>query len=195
MAARFAKLDLKNTSFLLCDIQTKFRPSMKFFDPFVVNSNKLVKAGKILNVPLLATEHYPKALGHIVDEIDVSHAKCVLPKTKFSMYIPELEKNLKEIGNVKNIVLFGLEAHICVEQTTLDLLENGYNVHLVADCVMSRILQDRDLAIERMRQYGCFITTSESVIFSLMVDKNHEKFKECSALVREPSVDVGLAKK
>ncbi|XP_055906740.1 isochorismatase domain-containing protein 1 [Eupeodes corollae] len=197
MAKQLSKLDPKKTLFLLCDIQDKFRPAMSLFDNMVQNTNKLVNAGKVLEVPLIATEHYPEKLGNIVKEIDVSHAAGIIPKTKFSMMVPELECKIMELfpnEKPKDVVLFGLESHVCIEQTAIDLIENDYKVNLVADCCCSRLNQDRDLALHRLRELGCIITTSESVIFSLLQDKNHPKFNIVSKLVRDPSADMQLSK-
>ncbi|XP_005191955.1 isochorismatase domain-containing protein 1-like [Musca domestica] len=196
MTSRLRHLNPKKTLFLLCDIQEKFRPGMPLFSNAVVNASKLTKAGKELNIPLICTEHYPERLGKIVSDIDVSHAKAVFPKTRFSMIIPELEAKVKEIFGDKpdDVVLYGLESHICVEQTAIDLLEKKINVFLVADCLISRLNQDRDLAIERLRNAGCVVTTSESVIFDLMGDKNHPKFDVVRKFVNTPSADMQLAK-
>ncbi|XP_013106550.1 isochorismatase domain-containing protein 1 [Stomoxys calcitrans] len=196
MAARLRHLNPKKTLFLLCDIQEKFRPGMPLFANAVQNASKLTKAGKVLDIPLICTEHYPEKLGKIVKDIDVSHAKAVIGKTRFSMIVPELEAKVKDIfgSQPEDVVLYGLESHICVEQTVMDLLERQINVVLVADCLISRLTQDRDLAIDRMRNAGCTVSTSESVIFDLMGDKNHPKFDIVRKFVNEPSADMQLSK-
>jgi nicotinamidase-related amidase len=122
----------------------------------------------------------------------------VFAKTKFSMCINEVNDLLVKFNEdgFQSIVLFGIEAHICVEQTTLDLLAGEkYDVHIVADCTLSRNQEDRLLAFERMRNAGAIITTSENVIFKLMKDKNHPKFNEVRKLVTEPSCPTGLCNK
>ncbi|XP_037945378.1 isochorismatase domain-containing protein 1 [Teleopsis dalmanni] len=196
MANRLRFLNPKKTLFLLCDIQEKFRPGMPLFDNMVKNANKLTRAGKELEVPLIVTEHYPEKLGKIVPDLDVSHANAIISKTRFSMIVPELQSKVKEIfgGNPNDVVLYGLESHICVEQTAIDLLQQNINVYVVADCLCSRLNQDRDLAIERLRQAGCVITTSESLIFNLMQDKNNPKFNTVRKFVNNPSVDMELSK-
>lgn len=199
MARQLTKLgflDAKKTLFLLCDLQEMFKPGMKMFDPVVKNASKLLQAGKMLDVPLIVTEHYPEKLGHIVKELDISHAKGVYPKTLFSMLIPEVQEKMKDLfgTNLETVVLFGLESHICIEQTAMDLLKSGLTVHVAADCSLSRTQEDRKLALERLQQIGCFVTTSESVIFKLMKDKQHPAFDKVRHLVREPSADSGLSK-
>ncbi|XP_039453204.1 isochorismatase domain-containing protein 1 [Culex pipiens pallens] len=200
MARQLTKLgflDVKKTLFMLCDLQAKFRPGMPMFDPVVKNAGKLVQAGKMLDIPLMVTEHYPEKLGKIVPELDIAHAKAVFPKTLFSMMIPEVKSKINELygsGNLETVVLFGLESHICLEQTAMDLLKDGYTVHVAADCSVSRTQEDRKLALERLRQYGCFVSTSENIIFKLMKDKNHPAFDTVRHVVRDASVDTGLAK-
>lgn len=144
----------------------------------VISSNFKVKAVKILEIPVIATEHYPEKLGKIVKEIDVSHVKKIFPKTLFSMMIPEVESALRDIKEADSVVLLGNEAHICLEQTAMDLVKLGYSVHVAADCTMSRSLEDRALALYRMRDMGCIISTSENIIFKLMRNKNHPAFNE-----------------
>jgi nicotinamidase-related amidase len=112
------------------------------------------------------------------------------------MCVPAVQKEIEKLPNIESIVLFGLESHICVEQTALELLATEkYSVHIVADCVLSRSQEDRMLALERLRSCGCIITTSENVIFKLMKDKEHPKFNEVRKLVTDPSFSTGLCNK
>lgn len=90
--------------------------------------------------------------------------------------------------------IFLFQTHVCIEQTAIDLRAQDLDVHIVADCSLSRTNEDRHLALERMRQIGCFVTTSENTIFKLMRTKDHPAFNEVRKLVMKPSVDTGLAK-
>lgn len=127
---------------------------------------------------------------------DINHAIGVFAKTKFSMVIPEINEILVKAANIDSIVLMGLESHICVEQTAMDLLAlDRYKVHIVADCVLSRTTSDRDMALERLREMGCTISTSENIIFKLLKDKNHSKFNDIRKLVAEATVFPGLSNK
>jgi isochorismate hydrolase len=135
-------------------------------------------------------------LGKTIAELNIDHALGNFSKTRFSMCISEVQEKLNSLPNIDSIVLFGLEAHICIEQTSLDFLATEkYNVHIVADCVLSRSLEDRLFALERMKNCGCFITTSENVIFKLLRDANHENFNAVRKLVTEPSAYTGLCNK
>ncbi|XP_071448440.1 isochorismatase domain-containing protein 1-like [Hetaerina americana] len=187
----------KNTVFFMCDMQEKFRPAMLYFKEIVEVANKLVETSRILNVPLVITEQNPDGLGKTVSELDVRHAYRMYSKTKFSMIIPEVQRELKSFcnGELKCVVLFGVEAHICVEQTAIELRTMGIQVHIVADATTSRSQEDRLLAFERLRQIGCFITTCESIIFKLMGDKNHPKFHEMRPIFKKTSPNTGLVSK
>uniref|UniRef100_T1PIC8 Isochorismatase domain-containing protein 1 n=1 Tax=Musca domestica TaxID=7370 RepID=T1PIC8_MUSDO len=113
------------------------------------------------------------------------------------MMIPDIECQMQQLfdgGKPTDVVLYGIESHVCVEQTAIDLLERNINVFLVADCVASRVNQDRDMAIERLRAAGCVITTSESVIYDLLRDKEHPKFNELRKLLVAKSADMQLTR-
>ena len=194
------KLVQESTAFFLCDIQEKFRTSIKYFSEIVVVAQRLLAAAKILDVPVVATEQYPKGLGKTVQELaeilkENKNAQ-IYEKTCFSMSSDGILSDLKAKNpSIKSVVLFGLEAHVCVQQTALDLLEKGFDVHLIADSSSSRSMTDRMLAFDRIRQAGGFITTSESVLFMLMKDAKHPNFKEIQKLIMESAPYQGLVPK
>jgi len=105
---RLGRLATNTCYFFLCDMQEKFRPSIRYFPEIVSVAQRMVTAAKIMDIPVIATEQYPKGLGNTVSEIDVSSAR-VFPKTVFSMAIPEVEEVLKQDANRKSVVLFGIE--------------------------------------------------------------------------------------
>ncbi|XP_017038325.1 isochorismatase domain-containing protein 1 [Drosophila kikkawai] len=184
----------EKTVFMLCDVQEKFKPAIPLLGALIENTAKLLAAGKALGVPLLVTEQYPEKLGKTVCELDIGHACANVPKTKFSMLVDPIQKSMADIygGKPKTAVLFGVETHVCVEQTAFDLINEQIDVWLVADCCASRLNQDRDLALERLRHIGCTIASSESVIFNLLGDKEHKAFKEITSLVKKVSADMEL---
>ncbi|KAF9988300.1 Isochorismatase domain-containing protein 1 [Modicella reniformis] len=176
------RIHQNSTAFFLCDIQEKFRSHIFQFPSVVATAQKMIAAHKILDIPLIVTEQKPKALGATATELDISQAKINLPKTKFSMFLPEVEKELK---GIKSVVLFGIESHVCVLQTALDLLENNYDVHVLADGVSSMNSFEVEQALNRVKSAGGYVTTSESILFQLLVDSEHNKFKLISQLVKD----------
>ena len=192
MATRnLARINKNTTLFMMCDMQERFRTITQKYNEILQVSKKLAIASKILERPLIVTEHYKKVMGPTAAELlEVSkdHANFY-EKTKFSMVIPEVEKHL---GGIESVVLFGIETHVCITQTALDLLARGIDVHLVADASSSRCQIDRHLALRRLRNAGVVITTAESTLFDLVKDAKAPEFKPISPLVREISPDSGL---
>eukprot|EP00928_Gymnodinium_smaydae_P078784 TRINITY_DN62861_c0_g1_i1.p1 TRINITY_DN62861_c0_g1~~TRINITY_DN62861_c0_g1_i1.p1 ORF type:complete len:197 (+),score=43.15 TRINITY_DN62861_c0_g1_i1:108-698(+) len=182
----------KQTAFLLCDVQEKFRPVIFCMDHLIHTSSVMARASRILGIPLVVTEQYPKALLKTVEEINVSHAK-VFEKVQFSMFTPEVAEELNAIEALSDVVLFGLETHVCVQQTCLDLLERGIGVHVLTDGCSSQRELDRSTAFMRMQAAGAYLTTSESVLFELLRSKDAEHFKAISALVKESRPEPSLS--
>ncbi|KAH8996979.1 Isochorismatase hydrolase [Lactarius hatsudake] len=175
MAATLVKLIPSRSVFLLCDVQLKFRTAIHGYDSVVATGNKLLRAAKIQEVPVIVTEQNPRALGKTDDRIDLTSLGALhlatVEKTLFSMATPEV-LSLLEKHDFKSLVLMGIESHVCVLQSTLDLLERGYDVHVLADGVSSCNKEEVPVALERMRQAGAQITTSESLLFQLQAMAN-----------------------
>ncbi|KAI0069165.1 Isochorismatase hydrolase [Artomyces pyxidatus] len=176
------------TVFFVCDIQTRFRAAIHGFESIVATSNKMLKLAKILEVPVIFTEQNSRALGSTVPELSPQplgdlHLATV-EKTLFSMATPDVLSLLMQ-HDLKSIVLFGIESHVCVLQSTLDLLELGYDVHVLADGVSSCNPEEVPIALARMRQAGAQITTSESLLFQLQGDSSKPTFKAFSSAIKE----------
>ncbi|CAH0473772.1 unnamed protein product [Peronospora belbahrii] len=139
---------------------------------------------------MVLTTQYSSRLGTTVSEIsnnleNVQNIK-MFDKMKFSMLIPKVENHLTStIPQCKAVLLCGIETHVCVLQTCLDLLDKGYDVHVVSDAVSSSTSYNRSIALERMRQSGAFITSVESAIFQLANDASNPEFKSISKLIKE----------
>ncbi|KAI8984984.1 Isochorismatase hydrolase [Trametes punicea] len=176
------------TVFFACDIQTRFKPLIYGFDHVVATAHKMFRLAKVLEVPVLITEQNPRVLGETVPELD--HAplgKLFLgnyPKSAFSMAMPPVTALLKQ-HDFKSVVLFGIESHVCVLQTALDLLALGYDVHVLADGVSSCNRDEVGTALARMREAGAQITTSESAAFELQGDADKPNFKAFSSIIKE----------
>jgi len=170
-----------STALFVCDVQERFRPLIHAFPSVIHVANTLTKTARQLKLPIIITEQNPTALGKTVPEIDVSGA-VVLPKSRFSMCTEEVVKAIPP--NVESVVLCGIEAHVCVLQTALDLVEKGIDVHLVMDGVSSMRQFDRFGAFTRMKEMGVFMTTCESIMFQLLRDAQHPDFKAISNLAK-----------
>lgn len=194
-ACGVGRLSSKKTAVFLCDMQEKFRKSIRYFPEIVSVSHRLLKAGKALDMPVIVTEQYPQGLGRTVPELGLSEYPDVkaIEKTDFSMLTSEVAQKLRtDHPQVDSVVLCGIETHVCVQGSALSLLENGFKVHVVVDACSSRTMVDRFFAFERMKASGAWLTTSESVILGLLGGSAHPKFKEVQKLIIEPAPDSGL---
>lgn len=188
---RLGKVSPKTSALFVCDMQEKFRKTIQFYPEIINVAGRMLETAKVLEIPVITTEQYPKGLGPTVSELDVSWTKVIV-KTNFSMCVPETVDALKEMKDVKSIILVGLETQACVLNTTLDLLESGYDVHVIADAVSSRSQVDRKFAFERMRDVGAFITTSECAILALAGGSHHPKFKDLQKIIWDSAPDSDL---
>ncbi|XP_018415082.1 PREDICTED: isochorismatase domain-containing protein 2 isoform X1 [Nanorana parkeri] len=196
---RLGRLGQKSSVLFLCDMQEKFRHNIAFFPQIVSVASRLLQAGKMLDIPVIVTEQYPKGLGPTVPELGADGIKKY-SKTCFTMMIPEVEKELQSFPERRSVILCGIEAQACItlcyqfpfQSTTLDLLQKGFDVHVVADACSSRSQVDRLMALSRIKQSGAFLTTSEGVILQLLQDSSHPKFKQVQKLIIEPAPDSGL---
>mmetsp|Transcript_11774 Transcript_11774/g.20985 ORF Transcript_11774/g.20985 Transcript_11774/m.20985 type:complete len:170 (+) Transcript_11774:351-860(+) len=162
--------------------------------PHVIATSKfMVDAAKVLKVPCIVTEQYPKGLLKTVDEIDIAGFP-VFEKTKFSMLTPEVQEHLSNNvpQNKEHAVVFGIEAHVCVYQTCLDLLDGGWkSVQVVVDGVSSSKILDRNVALESLQQRGVLLRSAESILFELTNDAKATNFKQISALVKAQNDVLG----
>ncbi|KJE93178.1 isochorismatase domain-containing protein 1 [Capsaspora owczarzaki ATCC 30864] len=183
----------ESTAFLLCDIQERFRNSIVHFPSVIHVATTMTQAAGILNVPLIVTEHVPQVFGKTLSEISAVYPRNtnIFSKTKFSMATPEVASFLTA-GKFRSVVLFGIEAHVCLQQTALDLVSAGYGVHVLADGSSSSRQFERTIAFDRLRQVGVTITSSESMLFELMQDAKYENFKSILELVKRTRPDSGL---
>jgi hypothetical protein len=157
----------------------------------VATANKLLKLAKLLSCEVIATTQNVKALGPIDPDIDLSSLGPLLvgihDKTLFSMLTAEIKDNLNSRSHIDNIVLFGIESHVCVLQTMLDLaaLYKPYTVYIIADGVSSCNHFEVPIALARMQKAGAVITTSESIAFQLVKDAAIPEFKTFSRMIKE----------
>ncbi len=179
-------LDAKHAAFLVIDVQEGFRGIIPDFAQIASNIALFLRGAKILDVPVIVTEQYPKGLGRTAEEIifalEPEHAP--LEKTAFSSCgAAGFVASLKELG-IKQVIVAGIEAHICVNQTVHDLLDAGFQVHVLLDCVSTRYEVNKRAGLDKMMQSGAVPSTVEMALFELMRDAKHEHFKEIQQLVK-----------
>lgn len=170
---------------VLVDIQSKLTPAMDAGEmPQVLrNAAILAQAANLLTVPMLYTEQYPKALGATVPELASHLTGVAIEKIDFSCAaVPNFRSRLTQ--DRSQIILAGIESHICVLQTALGLQNMGKQVFVVEDAVTSRKLSNKHNALARLRQAGCVITNTESVVFEWLGKAGSEPFKTISKLIR-----------
>lgn len=173
-----------NSVLLVVDLQDKLLPAMHDRDACVEFSRRMIKAAKALDVPMLATEQYSKGLGRTCPPILQAIGDAPIhEKMLFSACVDPVKHALSDLKR-KNVIVVGIEAHVCVQQTVLDLLSLGYAPCLCADATTSRREIDRDTAIARMRQTGAIITTTESATFELLGEAGGERFKRILGIVK-----------
>lgn len=178
-------LDRHHTLALCVDIQERLLPHIHGHEELVRRSATLIKGLRILDVPIIVTEQYTKGLGTTVPEISAALGTYQpIEKMSFSCCgNPDVEAAVLS-SKRHQIIVFGIEAHVCVQQTVLDVLMQGHKVVVIDDCVSSRSANDARVAIERMRQAGAVISTMESVLFELLRVSGTQEFKSISALVK-----------
>lgn len=170
----------ENSSVICIDLQQKLVNMLPNSHYVMQNATKLMKTAAILNVDTIVTEQYPKGLGETIEEIKSASNFKTIEKTTFSA----LRTEGFDFKLNKNVIIFGIETHICVYQTVCDLLEKGFNVYVVSDCCGSRSEVNYNTSLELMKQKGAFITTLEIVLFEFLKSSKHEKFKEIQALIK-----------
>lgn len=170
---------------LIIDIQEKLFPHISEHDQLARNAEILISGLKILEVPIIVTEQYVKGLGPTISPLALLlNDNQSIEKMSFSCCDEQLFINRIEKLDKKVIIIAGIEAHVCVLQTVIDLLEKGYTVVVIEDCISSRSLNNKNIAIERMRQEGAIISSYESILFELTKVSGTDKFKAISKLVK-----------
>ncbi len=174
-----------DTAILVVDVQEKLVPAIADAARVVWNVRRLIDGAKILGLPVIGTEQYPKGLGPTVGEL-AERLGPVPSKLTFSCGgCPELFEELQGRG-IHKILVCGIEAHVCVAQSVLDLLADGWRVYVAADAVGSRFAVDYRVALERMDSAGATLTTTEATLFEWCEAAGTPEFREISRLAREP---------
>ena len=175
----------ENTCLVIVDIQENLLPVMAEPERVVKNTAVLIQTAKALNIPILWCQQVPKALGATVESV-ACHLGGVEPINKFSFSCCGDEAFLTKLDETKSksAVICGIESHVCIFQTAVDLMQKGLNVHVVADAISSRTVENKQIAINRMTKEGVTVTSTEMLLFELLKDTKHEKFRELAKLIK-----------
>jgi nicotinamidase-related amidase len=178
-------LDAANTVLLLIDFQERLFPVMHDKEKLLKNVVKLIKGAKVLEIPLILTEQYPKGLGTTIPEIkelipDIQAVEKVCFSCTDEAAFNQALKTLKR----QQVLIAGIEAHICVYQTAMALAREGYEVQEVSDCVASRDPENKAAALFKLGAAGISPTTTEMALFELLKIAQGDKFKQISSIVK-----------
>jgi len=179
-------LDAGHTALVIIDMQEAFRASISDFAEIAVRIALMAHAAQLLGVPVIVTEQYPKGLGHTAGEIRavLPESLALIEKTAFSScgaqeFIAQLEGH-----GARQVIVCGIEAHVCVNQTTHDLLARGLQVHLLTECITARAAHNRQTGLDKMQQSGALPSSIEMALFELMRDARHAQFKAVQKLIK-----------
>jgi len=180
------KLDAEKAVLVVIDVQERLVPAMPE-DVYLRLRNTvamLVEVAGLLGLPVVTTEQYPKGIGHTVPELAAACNETVIEKVSFGCCgEATFLEALKNTGRTQ-VLITGMEAHVCVYQTVLGLLEDGYYVHLVRDAICSRNKTDYLAGVANAGQAGAVVTTAETVMFQMLQESTHEQFRAVSKLVK-----------
>lgn len=178
-----AKLDPGRATLVVIDVQEGFRKAIPDFDRVAAATATMVQGGRAIGVPIVVTEQYPRGLGATVAEVaeQLPPGLAPLPKTVFSAAAADGF----DLGGRDQAIVCGIETHVCVNQTVLDLLADGVEVHVVADAVGSRSAANRELGLAKAERAGAWLTSVETALFELLGEAGGEHFKAVQRLVLE----------
>ncbi|KAL2834179.1 Isochorismatase-like protein [Aspergillus cavernicola] len=183
---------IRNPAVFVCDIQEKFAKAIYEFPKVVTTTTKILRATNPLSIPIYVTTQNREKLGPVVSALQPHltgpNVRADIDKTLFSMITPEIDALLPVPSKGEtpiDAVIVGIETHICVTQTALDLLERGHRVYVLVDGVSSVNVEERGVALARLRDVGAIVTTSESILFEILGDASHQHFKTITGLVKE----------
>lgn len=195
MGNRLIKIKREDSIFVGIDYQERIMPAMKNNEELEQTIVKLIKGCRILGVPVIVTQQYTRGLGETIPSVKQALTESLgetvpeatfepIEKTSFSACGEPAFMEALENSGKKTVIIGGIETHVCVQQTVIDLLEKGYTVFVVNDCVSSRSNNDKKYSQRRMGDSGAIGTTYESVLFELLGGAKDPAFKQISALVK-----------
>jgi nicotinamidase-related amidase len=186
MTERFHSLDPETSVVLVIDLQERLARAMdpQAWDGVEKSVVKLVRGAGLLAVPVVATEQYPRGLGPTVGSVGTLLGAAPVEKTDFSCWREAGVRAALEAAGRKQVVICGMEAHVCVFQTVRDLVGAGYSPYVVSEAVLSRTAENRALGLSLMREAGAVVTGLEVVLFDWLGGSQHPRFRDVSTLIR-----------
>jgi nicotinamidase-related amidase len=176
-----AKLDRDRAALVVIDVQEAFRKALPGFDDVARGVTALIRGAEAVEVPIIVTEQYPKGLGRTVDEVAEQLPQGLEPVEKLCFSGTEAEGF--DLHGRDQALVCGIEAHVCVNQTVLDLLDGGVEVHVALDAVGSRFDESKEVGIEKARRAGAVITNVETALFELVGRAGTDEFKVIQRVV------------
>lgn len=176
---------IKDSILVVVDVQGKLARIMHENEKLFMALEQIIRGAQMLSVPILWIEQNPERMGKTVEEIALlMPGEKPVSKMTFSCFgCDDFIMSLDSSGR-KNVILTGIETHVCVYQTAIDLLEAGYNVDVLADAVSSRTKENKDIGLEKMRWAGADISSVETILFELMKTCEHEKFRDVLGVIK-----------
>ena len=177
-------LEIQKTALIVLDMQEKLIRAMAEKEQLIINMQKVIKGAKILGVPILFTEQYRRGLGPTIPEIaELLTEIKPLDKMAFGCSEPLFQEGVRSLKK-EQLLLCGIESHVCIYQTAADLISMGYQVEVLADCVSSRSKENKHIALDKIRGIGARITIVEMILFELLRTAESKCFKDISQIVK-----------
>ena len=177
-------LDVQNTALIVVDIQGKLARIVHESGHLIESAARTIRGAQVLGLPVIATEQNPAGLGPTVEELAPLLAGEAISKTTFSCCREPRFNSALELLERNDLLVVGIEAHICVYLTVVDLIGRGFEAHVVADAVSSRSAGNREIGLSRMRDAGASLTSVEMALFELPGAAEGEKFKDILKIVK-----------
>ncbi len=180
------QLNEENAVLLVVDMQEAFRNAIPDFAMIASRIAIAIRGFDVLELPVIVTEQYSAGLGSTVEELRLClpESSPVIEKSTFSAYREASFLETLKLTGRTHVLICGIEAHVCVQQTAFDLKNEDYDVHLLSDCVSSRFDHDKSAGLARMHDLGVVSSSMEMALFELMSDSKHKKFKAVQSLLR-----------
>ena len=178
-------LKQENTVLIVIDVQGKLAGLMHESQALLENLQKIIKGIQVLEIPILWVEQNPEGLGPTIPEVaDLLAGIKPIRKLSFSCCRNERFEQALKSADRHQVLIVGIEAHVCVYQTAMDLIDSGYEVEIVADAVSSRTPENRETALQKMRDGGVSLTSTEMALFELLKTAEGERFKQILKIVK-----------